>query len=700
MTPATRHKCSFGGFALPGRMDKAFPRDWMSFVVNDHQPTLPTAIIPDRTAVPPSAADLLEEQRRAWQAGMRHRVEFFLKRHPALAAARDVVLDLIQSEIALREAQGERPALAEYRERLPQFADDLAKRLEKAGALSPQQGEAVATMRGEPEHVPAAPAGAVRTMRGVADAIPANAGKGATAFPPLPGYELLEVLGRGGMGVVYKARHLDLNRIVAVKMVLAGGHAGPNDLARFRNEAEAVARLQHPNIVQVYDVGDYRGQPYMALEFVDGNLYRKLAFTPQPARQAAQWVESLARAVHHAHQRGIVHRDLKLANILLSNDGSLKISDFGIAKMVQEHGPGQTQTGAVLGTPNYMAPEQAEGKIHQIGPATDVYGLGGILYEMLTGKPPFRGRTTSEILDQVRTQDPTPLARLDPPIEAPHDLETICLRCLQKDPGQRYPTAAALADELALFLAGEPIRSRPVTRTERLARWAQRRPMEAVLLGAGAMALIGLGIGIVWSHVLAVAAMGGLSLLLGSWWYSARLRGALTEANQQRQIAEQSVERLDLLLEMTRDFMRTRELDDMLRLLADTTARLTSAEFATIYLVDRERREIWSKTTVDKTVGEIRLPIGVGIAGTVAATAEPINIPDAYADTRFNRDIDRRTGLKTRNLLTVPMLARDHSVLGVFQVMNKRDAAFDKEDIAILSSLAESAAIAIEAGKK
>ncbi len=562
-----------------------------------------------------------------------------------------------------------------------------------------QNEDAVPTMRAEPEApAPASPPGAVATMRGVANATPAGSASGA-GLPLLPGYELLEVVGRGGMGVVYKARHLGLNRLVAVKMVLAGGHASPHDLARFHAEAEAVARLQHPNIVQVYDVGDHLAQPYMALEFVESNLLKQLAFTPQPARQAAQWVEILARAVHHAHQRGIVHRDLKLANILLSKDGALKISDFGIAKMVQEHSPTQTQTGAVLGTPNYMAPEQAEGKIQQIGPATDVYGLGGILYEMLTGRPPFRGRTTQEILDQVRTQEPTPPSRLDPPIEVPRDLETICLRCLQKDPSQRYPTAAALADELALFLAGEPIRSRPTTRGERLARWARRRPMEAVLWGAGVMALVGLGIGIFWSHALAVSAMGGLSLLLGSWLYSARLQGALREANQQRLMAEQSAERLGLLLEMTRDIMRTRELDDLLRLVANTTARLTNAEFATIYLVDRAKREIWSKTTVDKTVGEIRLPLGVGIAGTVAATGEPINIPDAYADARFNRDIDRRTGFKTRNLLTVPMVSHDGSVLGVFQVMNKRETAFGNEDISILSSLAASAAIAIEAGK-
>jgi serine/threonine-protein kinase len=516
----------------------------------------------------------------------------------------------------------------------------------------------------------------------------------AGALPSLLGYEILEVLGRGGMSVVYKARHLSLNRLVAVKMILAGAHAGPGELARFRIEAETVARLQHPNIVQVYDVGTHEGQPFMALEFVDGSLARTLAGMPLPPRHAAQWLETLARAVHHAHQRGIVHRDLKPANVLLSRAGLLKIADFGMAKLVANPSPIQTQTGAILGTPSYMAPEQAEGKTRQIGPATDVYGLGAILYEMLTGRPPFRGSTLTETLEQVCKHEPLLPSRLHPNL--PRDLETICLRCLQKEPERRYASAQALAEDLGAFLAGEPIRSRRAGLGERLVRGARRRPIETVLLGTGLMALVALAVGLMWSNALAVGAVAGLSLLAASGWYMVHLKKTLRELKGQQLLAQRSAERLHLVLEMTRRLMRTTELEDVLRLLAETMVWLARAEFATIYLVDRERGELRSKVTVDPGVGEIRLPLGVGIAGMVAVSGEPVNIPDAYADPRFDPSVDRRTGHKTRNLLTMPLTTQDGRVLGVFQLINKQGGAFGADDIELLSSLAASAAIAIE----
>ncbi|HXG10786.1 MAG TPA: serine/threonine-protein kinase [Gemmataceae bacterium] len=288
------------------------------------------------------------------------------------------------------------------------------------------------------------------------------------AVPNIAGYEILEVLGQGGMGVVYKARQTRLNRLVALKMIRAGANAGPQELERFRTEAEAVARLEHPNIVQIYEIGEQGGRPFLALEFVrGGSLARRLDGTPLPACQAARLVQTLARAVHHAHQQGIVHRDLKPANVLLTADGTPKIADFGLAKRLDAD-RGQTQTGAVLGSPSYMAPEQAEGRIKEIGPAVDIYALGAILYELLTGRPPFQGATLLETLEQVRGHDPVPPRDLQPSV--PRDLETVCLKCLEKTPGRRYASALELADDLQRFLDGDPIRARSATLLDYLTR--------------------------------------------------------------------------------------------------------------------------------------------------------------------------------------------------------------------------------------
>ena len=251
-------------------------------------------------------------------------------------------------------------------------------------------------------------------------------------LPRIPGYEVEAVLGRGGMGVVYKARHLRLNRLVALKMLLAGAYAGPHERARFQREAEAVAGLRHPNIVQVYDVGDHEGWPYFTMELVEGgSLAQALAGTPQPARQAAALLATLAEAVQAAHRAGIVHRDLKPANILLTADGTPKIADFGLARHFDGE-PALTLSGARIGTPSYMAPEQVIGKAGTIGPAADIYALGALLYEMLTGRPPFRGETAAETERQVIHDEPVPPSRLNPKV--PRDLETICLKCLHKEP--------------------------------------------------------------------------------------------------------------------------------------------------------------------------------------------------------------------------------------------------------------------------
>ncbi len=314
-----------------------------------------------------------------------------------------------------------------------------------------------------------------------------RAAKGRIPLPSLPGYEVLAEIGRGGMGVVYKAWHQRLKRLVAIKMVLAGVKAPIEALARFRTEAIAVARLQHPNIVQIYEVQEFQNQPYLALEFVEGGSLEQLTGTPWPAPQAARLVETLARAMESAHRRCIIHRDLKPANVLLTPDGTPKITDFGLAKLLVGGEGVQTRAGSVLGTPNYMPPEQATGKAQEIGPPTDVYALGAILYELLTGRPPFQAASPLETIQQVLAEPPVPPRRLQPRL--PGDLEIICLKCLQKDPHKRYGRAEELADDLRRFQAGEPIRARPVGTAQRLLRWSRREPALASLTAA--LVLIG-----------------------------------------------------------------------------------------------------------------------------------------------------------------------------------------------------------------
>jgi hypothetical protein len=304
----------------------------------------------------------------------------------------------------------------------------------------------------------------------------------------VPGYEILGKLGEGGMGVVYRARQAGADRVVALKMILAGGHANADALTRFRTEAQAIARLQHPNIVQIYEVGEHDGLPFFSLEFcAGGSLDRKLNGTPLPPREAAALVERLARAVQAAHQQHIIHRDLKPANVLLTADGTPKITDFGLAKKL-DAGAGPTVSNAVMGTPSYMAPEQAAGKGAEVGPAADVYALGAILYECLVGRPPFRAATVFDTLMQVLSDEPVPPGQLQS--STPRDLETICLKCLRKEPAKRYLSTAELAEDLRRFLAGEPIQARPVGVVERAVKWVKRRPAVAGLLAGMVLVLV------------------------------------------------------------------------------------------------------------------------------------------------------------------------------------------------------------------
>src|SRR5262245_45582711 len=310
----------------------------------------------------------------------------------------------------------------------------------------------------------------------------------------VPGYEILGELGRGGMGVVYLARQSNADRLVALKMVLAGGHTVRSVLARFRTEIEAAARLQHPNIVAIFEVGECNGCPFYTFEYCPkGTLAQQLAGTPRVAVEAAALIEKLAGAVQAAHDKGVLHRDLKPANVLLAADGTPKITDFGIAKKLDAPS-GQTGTEAILGTPSYMAPEQAMGQSRDVGPAVDVYALGAILYEALTGRPPFRGATSLETLDQVRTQEPLAPRLFSPKV--PRDLETICLKCLRKEPARRYATAAALAGDLRAFLEGRPITARPVGRVERALKWIRRHPARSAAFTAVVLIAAGAAVGI------------------------------------------------------------------------------------------------------------------------------------------------------------------------------------------------------------
>jgi tetratricopeptide (TPR) repeat protein len=302
------------------------------------------------------------------------------------------------------------------------------------------------------------------------------------ASPAIEGYEILGELGRGGMGVVYRARQVQLNRPCALKMILAGAHANPEAVARFLAEARAIARLQHVHIVQIHHIGKADDLPFFELEYVPGGgLDRQIEGTPWQPRRAARLVEQLARAMAEAHRLGVVHRDLKPANVLLAADGTPKITDFGLAKMVDSES-GLTRTELVMGSPSYMAPEQAEGRAKESRPSVDVYALGAILYELLTGRPPFRGATAMETLEQVKGSEPVPPLRLVPNLA--RDIETICLKCLRKEPTRRYEDASALAEDLRRFRSGEPIVARRISGAERAWRWCRRNPVIAGLTAA------------------------------------------------------------------------------------------------------------------------------------------------------------------------------------------------------------------------
>jgi eukaryotic-like serine/threonine-protein kinase len=420
------------------------------------------------------------DQRTRWRRGEHVCVETYLEQYPRLRADPESTIHLVYNEVLLRESAGEGPRLDDFLRRFPEVKDRLIPLFEVHSALESEQ-----------------------LLHIVGEAT------GPSPWPHLVGYEILAELGRGGMGVVYKARQVGLNRLVALKMILAGQHAAPAQMARFLTEAEAVARLQHPNIVQIHDFGEQEGRPYFSMEFVDGpSLAQALAAgTALSARRSAILIQTLARAIHTAHQKGIIHRDLKPANVLMQDAGSSppfdgqmddrssvfhldsaipKITDFGLAKQIDS--AQSTVSGMIIGTPSYMAPEQAGTRDGAVGPPADVYALGAILYELLAGRPPFKSETPLDTLRQVVADEPVPLSRFDPRI--PRDLGTICWKCLQKEPLKRYRSALSLAEDLDRYLNGQPIHARPASVWERAWKWAKRRPMVAASLAISGIALL------------------------------------------------------------------------------------------------------------------------------------------------------------------------------------------------------------------
>jgi WD40 repeat protein len=498
-----------------------------------------------------------EELELRLQAGEAARVEDYLARFPELRNAPGAAVSLIAAEYGQRRLQEGTCTSEQFQQRFPQYGAELAKRLANGGG---RHATATPGPDAGVEHMtPVRESGQQNIYeppRGAATS--AAASTTSSGGPTVPGYQILTELGRGGMGVVYQAHDLALNRMVALKMALAGGHAGAAELARFRTEAEAIARLQHPHIVQIYEVGEHEGLPFLSLEYCPGgSLADQLDGTPLLPERAAQLVETLARAVEAAHQKGIVHRDLKPANVLLSEDSQPKLTDFGLAKKLGE--AGQTASGAIVGTPSYMAPEQTGGQAKAIGPATDVYALGTILYELLTGRPPFKAATAMDTMLQVIADEPVAVRTLQP--QVPADLETICHKCLHKRPAQRYGRAAALAEDLRRFRAGEPVAARPVGRAERAWRWCRRHPARAGLLASTAVLLLAAvagGVGLAYQQRLQTAndALEGANAklasaneeLTGSFarekGLSGKLRDALQDAQRARKSAEQANEEL------------------------------------------------------------------------------------------------------------------------------------------------------------
>ena len=408
------------------------------------------------------------------------------------SAARSQRLDEVIAAYLEAVAAGNAPDRQELLRQHPELAEELAAFLAEhdrirvisaplaAGKESPLPRPSVS-----PEDVTLPPQTDATEMPTLPPGGPPIAPSPGTKIRYFGDYELINEIARGGMGVVYKARQSKLNRTVALKMILAGQLAGPDDVRRFYTEAEAAAKLDHPGIVPIFEIGEHEGLHYFSMGYIEGtSLAKRVTDGPLPPQEAAALTEKIAEAIAYAHQRGVIHRDLKPGNVLLDRSGEPKVTDFGLAKKVQDDS-GLTASGQILGTPSYMPPEQAAGKVSQTKEPADIYALGAILYALLTGRPPFQSDNPLDTLLQVINREPVSPRQLNPKV--PQDLETVCLKCLEKDQHRRYESASALAEELQRFLNGEPVLARPVSAAERLWRWCRRKP---ALAAAGGLALV------------------------------------------------------------------------------------------------------------------------------------------------------------------------------------------------------------------
>jgi serine/threonine-protein kinase len=400
---------------------------------------------------------LREDQARRWRSGRGLPAESYLSGFPALAASPDDALVLIWGEALLRLESGAVPDPEEFRARFPHYAEALALQFELQRHL-------------QPPDAPTLLLGATGTATG-------------SGLPRVPGYEVLGEIARGGMGVVFRAPQVNLDRTVALKMLLAGKMASADEAQRFRTEAEAAAHLDHPNIVPIYEVGEYERHPYLCMKLVEGGT---LARFRGSSDEAARLLATVARAVHYAHQRGVIHRDLKPGNILLDHEGQPHVADFGLARRLESDSK-LTRTGAVMGTPAYMPPEQASGRRGEVTTLADVYSLGAVLYEMLTGRPPFQAETPFDTLSQIMEKEPEPPRTLNPLVA--QDLNVVCLKCLEKDPHNRYGSAEELADDLDRWRRGEPTRARPPSTWQAVRYWLRRNLRAALCVLAVGLVL-------------------------------------------------------------------------------------------------------------------------------------------------------------------------------------------------------------------
>ncbi len=549
--------------------------------------------------------DILDEQRRRWSQNERVLVEDFIQRIPALATDSGIVLDLIYNEIVLREKAGEAPTQQEYLQRFPDLAADLALQFEVDGGLD---WEMIADTPAPPEETESKPVRQQSPNR-------------STPYPSVDGYAITGWIGRGATGVVYKARQLSQDRSVALKVVLACTRRVDDAASALHAESAKLASLRHPHICPIYEIAVDAGRLVLAQERVEGNLLSRVGDPSVSPRQAAQWAESLARTVRDIHAMGIVHGNLTPANILVSFNGILKITDIGLARFCDP-----VPRSDLSELANYRAPELANGDRQALGPACDVFGIGQILRALLGSKSlrPQPNLTTPGIS---------------------RELETICLHCLNTEPGNRYPTMAALAEDLAAFLAGKPIQARRTGILQRVMH-AMRAWREPPRKGENTAVMVG----------------------------------------------HRRADRVQLVFDLACRLMRCTDLSALVRHLAEAAAWLTHAERAIVYIVDRDQGEFWAPTLSGVEVEEWRSPLDVGIAGDVVRTKQPVNLGSDSADPRKDS--------KTRNLLALPILNGTESVIGVIEIANTKNAAFSAEDTELLSNLLTAAAIAVERAEK